>query len=126
MRPVAKHIIHCSDSRTGDVNEIRKWHLKRGWRDIGYHFVILVDGTIEVGRPIDEVGAHCYPHNTGSIGTCLIGTDVFLPAQFAALKALHQTLKAFYPSMTVHGHNEFNENKTCPNFDVHKVIENDD
>ena len=48
MRAVTKHIVHCSDSVTGDVREIRQWHLARGWNDVGYHFVIRPDGEVEV------------------------------------------------------------------------------
>jgi hypothetical protein len=59
LRPIRRHIIHCSASTQGDVAEIRRWHLARGWNDIGYHFVIRPDGEVEVGRMLHEIGAHC-------------------------------------------------------------------
>ena len=59
MRKIRKIIIHCSATQEGkdvSVETIRKWHLKRGWRDIGYHFVIGLDGQVHEGRPIEETG----------------------------------------------------------------------
>lgn len=77
MRKITEFIIHCSATREGqDVTaaDIRRWHVKgNGWKDIGYHFVIHLDGTIELGRPIAEVGAHCAGHNAESIGICYVG-----------------------------------------------------
>lgn len=76
MREVQKHIIHCSDSTFGDVAEIRRWHIARGFNDVGYHFVIRRDGEVEMGRTLETIGAHCKGHNTNSIGTCLVGGAV--------------------------------------------------
>ena len=122
MRTIKKHIIHASDSTFGDVNIIRQWHLERGWSDIGYHFVILPSGAVEIGRPVEKIGAHTRGQNKYSIGTCLIGKTEFTKAQFNSLKALHICLSAFFPTVTAHGHREFNPNKTCPNFDVSNVL----
>jgi len=76
-RKVTKEIIiHCSatpEGRDYTVEDIRRWHLNRGFKDIGYHFVIYRDGSIHVGRAKDLVGAHCEGHNAISIGVCYIG-----------------------------------------------------
>ncbi|MFZ2619777.1 MAG: N-acetylmuramoyl-L-alanine amidase [Alphaproteobacteria bacterium] len=123
MRNITKHIVHCSDSTHGDVAEIRRWHLERGWRDVGYHFIIRRDGEVEVGRPVNEAGAHCQGFNAESIGTCLVGKDTFTPEQFIALKRLHRGLKEQFPRVQLFGHCELNtQGKTCPNFDVHEVL----
>lgn len=122
MRKICKHIIHCSDSLDGDVTVIRQWHRARGWKDIGYHFVIRRDGEIEMGRPLDVVGAHCEGHNTDSVGTCLVGRVAFAPVQLKALEKLDKMLRALFPGITLYGHREFNTNKTCPNCDVHEVL----
>ena len=76
MRKINKIIIHCSatpEGREVSVDTIRKWHLKRRFSDIGYHYVIGLDGTIHKGRPIEKVGAHCSYENIGSIGICYVG-----------------------------------------------------
>tara|TARA_R110000851_G_scaffold306239_2_gene464485 strand:- start:1600 stop:1980 length:381 start_codon:yes stop_codon:yes gene_type:complete len=123
MRSIDKHIIHCSDSLHGDVSEIRKWHKARGFNDIGYHYVILSDGSLQVGRNIQKIGAHCKGLNTGSVGTCLIGKkDTFTNAQFETLKELHGGLNVLFPNIELRNHYEFNKNKTCPTFDAREKI----
>jgi N-acetylmuramoyl-L-alanine amidase len=122
MREIKKHIIHCSDSSYGDVETIRQWHKARGWRDVGYHFIIRRDGEVEVGRTIDEQGAHVRGQNLDSVGTCLIGQNDFTEEQFQALRRLHKMLKALFPNLTFHGHRDFTNAKTCPNFEVREVL----
>ena len=74
MRKIKEIIIHCSATKEGrnfTVADIDRWHRERGMRCIGYHFVIYRDGSIHVGRAIEEVGAHCKGHNSVSIGVSL-------------------------------------------------------
>ena len=77
MDNIEKIIIHCSatpENREVDTETIRGWHMnENGWSDIGYHFVIELDGTIKEGRPIDRQGAHTKGHNKNSIGICYVG-----------------------------------------------------
>ena len=137
MRTINLLIVHCSATKPfmdiGAV-EIRKWHTDpkpkgNGWRDIGYHFVIRRDGTVEDGRPIDQVGAHVAGHNSDSIGICLVGgvddagvpAANFTPEQWKALEALLRVLRAKFPKSTIHGHNEYAA-KACPSFDVNEWI----
>lgn len=96
-----------------------------GWSDIGYHYYIGLDGVLELGRPIWNVGSHAYGKNTKSIGICLEGGknadgtlwDKPLQAQEFSLKMLLEVLKVTIPKMTVHGHYEFSS-KTCPNYNI--------
>jgi len=77
MRDIDKIILHCSATREGDdsvnVEVIDRWHKARGWRGCGYHYVVLIDGKIDSGRMIDEVGAHVKNMNKSSKGVCYIG-----------------------------------------------------
>ena len=76
MRKIDKLIIHCTatpEGREVSVETIRKWHLGRGWRDIGYHFVIGLDGEVHEGRPIEQTGAHTKGQNYDSIGIAYVG-----------------------------------------------------
>ena len=69
-------ILHCSATKeNADFSsaDIKKWHLQRGFKNIGYHYVIRLDGTVEAGRKEDEIGAHCLGHNKDSLGICYIG-----------------------------------------------------
>lgn len=140
-------IVHCTASLWACAREIRHWHTDpkpqgRGWRDIGYHFIILngrpvpglylpvLDGTIECGRYINddlyieglEAGAHALGYNANSIGICMVGKDLFTENQFRALLALLMDLCKQYridPNNVI-GHYEtpLAHGKTCPNFDV--------
>lgn len=133
-RRIDKIIIHCSATPEGKdftVDQIRQWHIDRGFSDVGYHYVIYRDGSIHKGRPIEKVGAHTTGQNAHSIGISYIGgcaadgktpKDTRTEAQRAALIKLVGELKASYPSATVHGHNEF-ANKACPSFNVQKEPE---
>lgn len=76
MRRITEIIIHCSATKAGqwfEAKDIDSWHRQRGFNMIGYHYVILLDGTIQEGRPLQQVGAHCVGHNAHSIGICYIG-----------------------------------------------------
>ena len=124
MRTINKIIIHCSDTPAKmdiGVKEIREWHLQRGWKDIGYHYVIRKNGSVEVGRPIEQVGSHCMNQNTGSIGICYVGgrngLDDRNEAQKKSLKTLIEALRHDFGKLVVYGHNNFSE-KSCPNFDA--------
>ena len=111
------------------VAEIRRWHVsERGWKDIGYHFLIDRDGKVAPGRPVEKEGAHVMGHNTGTIGIALFGghgsaeTDAFAqnftPEQDAALRKLIADLRRQYPIISkISGHNEYAA-KACPGFNV--------
>lgn len=131
MRKINKIIIHCSDTPEDmdfTVADIDAWHRDRGFSSIGYHFVIYRDGSVHTGRPLEQVGAHCFGQNANSVGICYIGgraakgvkpVDSRTPAQRSALRRLVADLRRQFPAATVHGHNEF-ANKACPCFDVQK------
>ena len=135
MRLVKEIIIHCSATREGQqisVDTIRDWHLAKGWNNIGYHFYIDLDGTINKGRDIDKIGAHCKGHNRNSIGICYCGgveTDGKTPKdtrtqeQKDSLLHVLKTLKAMYPEAVIYSHNEFAA-KACPSFDATEEYEN--
>lgn len=129
MRKITKLIIHCSatpEGRDYTVADIDRWHRARGFKGIGYHYVIYRDGSVHPGRAVEVIGAHCTGQNANSLGICYIGglaadgktaKDTRTAAQKEALRKLVTELKAKYPDVTVHGHREF-ANKACPCFDV--------
>ncbi len=125
---INKIILHCSatpEGRDVSVDTVRDWHLDRGWSDIGYHYVIELDGTIRNGRPVERQGAHVRGFNKNSIGICYIGgcdaemapKDTRTKSQLESLESLIENLMNEYPNSTLHGHNEFSS-KACPSFDV--------
>ena len=130
MRKINKIIIHCSDTFEGvnwTVDDIRSWHIKRGWLDIGYHYVIYLDGSIHRGRNEDVVGAHCVGYNSHSIGICYVGgkekgtgktKDTRTPAQKESLIRLLIELVCRYPDAEILGHRDLAPDRKCPGFDA--------
>lgn len=131
MRKIDTIIVHCAatpEEKDFTVQQIDSWHRQRGFRCIGYHYVIYRDGSVHRGRPEDQVGAHCTGHNAHSIGVCYIGgcasdgmtpKDTRTDAQRVALVKLLRELKAKYTVAAIHGHRDF-ANKACPSFDATK------
>lgn len=95
-----KIVTHYSLSDDVPASVIRSWHLARGWNDIGYHYVIRRDGTVEKGRDERFIGAHTKRHNYDSIGICLTGADnkkwYPSPAQLASWQGLVRQLMQKY------------------------------
>ena len=140
MRKIEEIIIHCADTPAGRDDraaDIKRWHTAQppkgnGWSDIGYHYVIDLDGTIEPGRDVEKAGAHCSNHNAKSIGICYVGgrakdskdpEDTRTDEQKASLVLLLKFLRAKYPGAKIYGHRDFAP-KACPSFDAKKEYEN--
>lgn len=131
MRVINEIIVHCTATPEGKdytVADIDKWHKARGWKGIGYHYVIYRDGSIHQGRPETEIGAHCQGHNDNSIGVVYVGglasdgktpKDTRTDAQKKSLENLLKQLKQKYPKAAIHGHRDFAA-KACPSFDATK------
>lgn len=128
-RPITRIIIHCTatpEGRDHTIGDVRKWHKERGFTDVGYHYLIRLDGTVEAGRPIEQAGAHVRGHNHDSIGIAYVGgcdtnmkpKDTRTHEQCVAMFELLGNLQNQFPNATVHGHNEFDKGKACPSFDV--------
>lgn len=143
-RPKTTQIaIHCSETtatENADVDIIRTWHTDpaphgRGWKDIGYHFVITRDGTVQPGRPIWSVPAAVLDENNHIVAVCLVGgcdthdkeENNFTPLQWNALSVLVTALINAFPDVRANpqpvlGHRDYAsgkaEGKFCPSFDV--------
>ena len=137
-------VVHCTATKEGqyiDVNTIRKWHKQRGWSDIGYHFVIDIDGYVSLGRDVKKIGAHVKGHNKYSIGVCYVGglddnlapKDTRTPEQKQSLKILLKALKNHFQGSKILGHRDFSKDTNgngviepfewmtaCPCFDAQK------
>lgn len=146
MRLIDQIVVHCSFTKPRDprqhpligVKAIRKWHTDpkskggRGWSDIGYHYVVKRDGTIQLGRPIERAGAHARGFNKNSIGICLVGgmdkrtgkaVNDYTDKQWSSVQILIDGLLTRFEynqdtPIEVCGHNNLTNAKTCPNFNV--------
>lgn len=129
MRYIDEIIIHCTATKAGkpvSVNTIRKWHLARGFSDIGYHYIVGIGGNIMVGRAINLAGAHTRGRNKNTIGICYVGgvdldlnpLDTRTPAQKESIRNLVRSLKVVFPTIKkVNGHYKYSS-KACPSFNV--------
>ena len=125
-----KIILHCSATPEGKdykAADIDRWHKNNKWEMIGYHYVVDLDGTIEEGRPIDLIGAHCSGYNSESVGICYIGgcdknmkaKDTRTDAQKISLyKVVYEMMKKYnLPITCVYTHAVLcNHTKACPSF----------
>lgn len=149
MKRIDAIVIHCTASRAGQdlrAADIDKMHQERGFAMIGYNYVVDLDGTVEVGRPLTRDGAHCNTaglsgksYNKHSIGIVYVGgldengnpADTRTPAQKQALADLVYRLINEYPIVEVIGHRDASPDKNgdgmitrnewikqCPCFDV--------
>lgn len=133
MRTVNQLVVHCSATPPSmDIgrDEIREWHLARGFSREGYHFIIRRNGDLEMGRPLDMIGAHAKGHNTHSVGICLVGGTTeasgrpinnFTPEQYTTLIVLIDGLVSHFnlDYTDVVGHRDLlGVTKACPCFDV--------
>jgi len=141
MRKIDLIVYHCSATEAGrdiSLKEITRWHRARGFKTVGYHFLIHPDGRIDTGRKLDEIGAHSRGYNFNSVGVCYIGGilngepwDTRTVAQIHTLRALDSVLKSIYPGTGSVGHRDLSADlngdgaisknewmKSCPSFDV--------
>jgi hypothetical protein len=142
MRRIDLIAIHCAatpEGRNVTAADVDRMHRQRGFRKIGYHFFLRLDGTREMGRSLEEVGAHVEGHNANSIGICYAGgvdargkaKDTRTPEQRAAMRTLIVELKARFPHARICGHRDLSPDrdrdgrvephewlKDCPSFDV--------
>lgn len=136
MRTIKEIVLHCSATPPGmdiGVDTIRDWHVRgNGWSDIGYHYVVRLDGMVEQGRAEERVGAHVKGHNSNSIGVCYVGgvddngepKDTRTDCQKDQLIELLKQLKRKYPAAIICGHRDFaGVAKACPSFDAKKEYE---
>ena len=137
-----KHVIwHCSATPNGQpftAADIHRWHKQRGWKGIGYHFVIGVRGELWSGRAIRynefESGAHTSGKNAESLGVCVIGgvdsngDATYSPTgewlsdeQIATIQAVHRFLSRLAPQAKHSGHRKWAA-KECPCFDIDLIV----
>ena len=123
-------VIHCSATKENqefDISDIDRWHKALGWRKVGYHFVVKLDGIVQNGRSLNEIGSHVKGHNRHSIGICYIGgldkngnpKDTRTPQQKQSILDTLYMLREKYPKAIIQGHRDFaGVAKACPCFNA--------
>lgn len=142
-------VVHCSATKPGtlvNVDVVDQWHKARGFskqkqsgRYCGYHFLILEDGEIQIGRYLNEIGAHVAGNNSNTIGICYAGgindkgkgTDTRTKEQKDSLIFVLTQLLNIFPEAQIKGHRDYSPDlngdgvissnewiKECPCFDA--------
>lgn len=132
-------VIHCSATPEGvpyTGEDIRRWHKAKGWKQVGYHWFIDLDGKLEVLQSIDdddyltglEIVNGCWGLNQSSLHVCYCGgTDAdskpkntLNQPQRETLESLVKSIIRRYPTIKVVGHNQCihpsRTPKACPSF----------
>lgn len=117
IRRLTKRIVwHHSLADHSSVSEIREWHLQRMFEDIGYHYVIRRDGTIEHGRDTKYIGEHAYGMNHDSVGVCFEGDfrkyEPTVEQLNSACAVYHVVCRAYSKSLEVEFHRSIDN--PCP------------
>ncbi|MBN1316650.1 MAG: N-acetylmuramoyl-L-alanine amidase [Anaerolineales bacterium] len=107
--------------------EIQHLHMERkGYADIGYHYVIDEKGGIYEGRSLMVRGAHTGGHNTGTVGIVLMGNFQEIEptqAQIISLKELARRLVSDYKITHLAGHRDFQPGVTvCPGDNLERLL----
>lgn len=115
---VINHIVvhHSASPPDTDVEEIRRWHMERGFSDVGYHKIITSDGIIHNGRPEDIVPASVKGKNKGTLAVCLTGNfEKYMPSEFQLIALQLQILKwkELHTTAKVVGHRDLGASE-CP------------
>lgn len=117
---------HSGNVGITDPVHIAQNHLRQGYDDIGYHYLIHPNGTIYEGRSIACKGSHVSKANTGKIGILMMGDfdeqwwdfdDSLKKSHLQRLVEVIKVLKKHFPLIkTLGGHKEFLPGKgyTCP------------
>jgi len=117
-------IVHSTKTRPNVelcARDIDEEHRKNGLLKIGYHVVIKRDGTIELGRSFNEIGAHFQEFDDKSVGVLLVGglnsrgadAPDYTTEQQQSLFLILKTLTSIYKGGKVIGH-------ACVNFNIEK------
>ena len=125
-------VVHHSGTPTDmdlSASSIQNMHLRNGWYGIGYHFVIRKNGTVEIGSPLESIGAHSYGHNNNTIGIHLSGNfEIARPTkkQIESLEHLIAHLAKSYDidinKNVILGHQDLNHDTACPGVYLKKQL----
>ena len=145
-RDITEFVTHWTGTFTNQnttARDVHSWHLDRGFSGCGYHYIILRDGKLQRGRPLNIRGAHskAYGHNKYSIGVAFAGgfncptgtpnperflsSDSFNIAQLSTYAMFVESFYTVWPGGQAWGHNDTtDQGKIDPGFDVQQYVYN--
>lgn len=140
MRKVEYIAVHCTAGRqTQTVSDLQAEFRRKGWKNLGYHYVVAPDGKIMQLLDEGKVSNGVKGFNSVSVNVAYIGgidadgkaVDNRTDAQKKSLRQLLGMLKRKYPGVVIQGHRDFSPDtngngvvdpweriKECPCFDA--------
>lgn len=140
-REITEVVVHATDTtRDMDVSYdvLNAWDTERGFKEVGYHLIILRDGSLQVCRNVNEIGAHTLKgHNRYSIGIAFVGgilgnrkqrevirsAESFTLSQYSTFEAFMRAFYQVIPGAQAWGHNDLDHTRRSdPHFDVKSFV----
>lgn len=144
MRNIKYIAVHCTSGwQTNTIADLRQEFKNKGWKNPGYHYVVMADGKIEQMLSEDKVSNGVKGYNSISINVAWLGgikrgenrklipVDNRTEQQKTALRSLLKKLHSKYPKAIIQGHRDFSPDlnhdgritpnewmKSCPNFEA--------
>lgn len=140
MRTIERIFIHCTaGNQNATVEDLMREFKQRGFKNPGYHYVIMPRGRIEQMLPEEEVSNGVRGYNSTSINVAYIGgidrngnaIDNRTSEQKKSLVDLLKQLRERYPKARIMGHRDISQDKNgngiidpwerikeCPCFDA--------
>jgi N-acetylmuramoyl-L-alanine amidase len=131
-RKITHGVLHHSMTKPSQgftEKDILDWHLKpkpegNGWKNPGYHYVILLDGTIKQILSLDKVANGALGWNKEGLHICYMGginedgdfENTMTDLQIVSARKLILLSIKYHPKILWMGHNQINKNKACPSF----------
>lgn len=102
----------------GHLESIRATHVRNGWADIGYHYVVDPDGRVWECRASWKQGAHVKDQNEHNLGVMVLGNFEHQRPTAASLDSLERLIamqmqKYRVPVSRVYTHREIGKS-ACP------------
>jgi len=128
--PIHTIVMHHTASAPDVTAEtIEQWHIARGFSTIGYHFLVLRNGLIQVGRDVDKIPASVKGHNKGTVAFAVVGNfsiescPTRLDPQARATGLLIAKLMSQYLDADFKFHRELTSTECPGNFLLKTVVE---
>ena len=135
------HTVTQANTTAAQLRQIQNFHMSgRDWCDIGYHFLVTVDGKVWEGRPVHLLGTHVGGHNTNNIGVSFVGCfhptsdcanlqpdvppEVMIANAGSFLSVLVQEYGINVTAQTLKGHRDHSGASTaCPGDNLHARLD---
>jgi N-acetylmuramoyl-L-alanine amidase len=128
MRLINYIVLHCTGANPKQTTKsiLDYWKNNLKWKNVGYHYLISENGTVEQLAQESQVTNGVAGFNANSIHICYKGgvdslgkpKDTRTDAQKQATINLLKDLNKRYPKAEIKGHRDFGAKKACPSFEV--------